>query len=275
MTDEPIQIKQHLRRYLSIKGHEFQKIGNGFKTRCPNPTHEDKTPSCVLYENQSEPYFYCNSCKFTGNLSTLVSVELGLQNRNEDYPAIKKHVIETLGMSATDMNVVSKKNMVPVKKTIAKKPVPIIFSNLSDFKKEFTDGIYRHRAEFIENTGRAEKGKPLLKVTEILLESIYKTKDGRPVMADVKMRFDNGEKIVLSFWKNSETNKITTANAPYMILGIEEFYKNPERPVIITEGGASKKAGDEIFRNTVTVLSPSGGGNKINKHDWSFLDEQD
>lgn len=42
--------------------------------RCPHPNHEDRKPSCAVYDNPEYDYFKCYSCDFHGDILDLVGV---------------------------------------------------------------------------------------------------------------------------------------------------------------------------------------------------------
>ena len=47
--------------------------------RCPNPAHDDKRPSCVLFENGSAPdRFCCRSCGAGGTVVDLYALVAGV-----------------------------------------------------------------------------------------------------------------------------------------------------------------------------------------------------
>ena len=60
-----------LKILLGMLGIKFKEFDNKFKARCPNPEHEDKNPSWVLYKESGVHKCFSN-CGFQGPLSHLV-----------------------------------------------------------------------------------------------------------------------------------------------------------------------------------------------------------
>ena len=88
--------KNSLLQYLQHKGIEAQ---HGL-IRCFNPSHEDKNPSCELFED----HFKCYSCGIHGDIYDAVEILQGITEKAEQYKEIER----TFGGAST-MPVLPKK----------------------------------------------------------------------------------------------------------------------------------------------------------------------
>lgn len=74
--------KNNLLQYLQCKGIEAQR---GL-IRCFNPQHEDKNPSCELFED----HFKCYSCGIHGDIYDAVEILQGITEKAEQYKEIER-----------------------------------------------------------------------------------------------------------------------------------------------------------------------------------------
>ena len=74
--------KNSLLQYLQYKGIEAQR---GL-IRCFNPQHEDKNPSCELFED----HFKCYSCGIHGDIYDAVEILQGITDKAEQFKEIER-----------------------------------------------------------------------------------------------------------------------------------------------------------------------------------------
>src|SRR3989304_366535 len=75
------KLKPLLVDYLEQSGIE---ISNGKLMKCINPAHNDKNPSCVIVDRETDtPGFYCYSCNTAGDIFTAATL---LENKPSHGP---------------------------------------------------------------------------------------------------------------------------------------------------------------------------------------------
>jgi len=251
MTDAD-NLKLRLRSYLIANGYEFQRIDGAERCRCPNPAHTDNRPSAAIYENNSNPpvdILNCQTaCQQSWNIFGVASMIAGIPDTPENFPQIVDEINSKLGNSPGP----EKK---PATKKQDEKAEPTTYATIEEAREVFKTSTFYDRAEKIKLTG---------KITDIFP---YRNKDGEIFLVDVKFRNENGS-TTISFWHNGKF--VTIKSPPLAIMFLDEYYKNPDRPVLIVEGGAAAKAGNDNLSG-FTVLTWRGGTGFADKHDWSFL----
>ena len=124
--------KNSLLQYLQYKGIEAQR---GL-IRCFNPQHEDKNPSCELFED----HFKCYSCGIHGDIYDAVEILQGITDKAEQFKEIER----TFGGAST-APVLPKKSAPKTRKTED-------FATDPDCVKKLEDYFKRHKSRNEEVT---------------------------------------------------------------------------------------------------------------------------
>ena len=114
--------KNSLLQYLQYKGIEAQR---GL-IRCFNPQHEDKNPSCELFED----HFKCYSCGIHGDIYDAVEILQGITDKAEQFKEIER----TFGGAST-APVLPKKSAPKTRKTEDFATDPDCVKKLEDYFK--------------------------------------------------------------------------------------------------------------------------------------------
>lgn len=70
-------------------------VGRDGKCSCPLPDHEDRTPSCHVYDDP-ERGFYCYGCRRGGTVIDLGAALYGLDPRGRGYHEIRRRLLDAL-----------------------------------------------------------------------------------------------------------------------------------------------------------------------------------
>jgi len=83
--------------YMRIFGNVDAIAGR--KVNCPLPDHDDRTPSCHVYDDVDRGWF-CFGCRRGGSIYDLAALMLGLPQTLDDetFIDVKRHVHERLGL---------------------------------------------------------------------------------------------------------------------------------------------------------------------------------
>ena len=230
-------MKHRLSDYLHIKNIEFKK---GFY-RCPNPAHDDSTPSCKLYNNQDGQVLTCMSV--CGTSYDIYDVA-GLLINSDNFIEQKKEVEATLGIIDTS----------DYKPTVAKnitveKPVSIPIEKIDEVYNDEQILHYAIKQEY----GDTITGK------YICYDASGENVNG------VEYRFEqSGRKTVFLIWYNGRTIKWT--NPPRLIFGLNEIKDG--LPFLIVEGPKTREIAAAVLGDRFNVLTWNGGANNADKVDW-------
>jgi hypothetical protein len=65
-------MKVDIVKYMGSKGYHPRAIGNVYRTLCPFPEHQERTPSFTLYP--ADDSFYCFGCHQNGSVLKLMKL---------------------------------------------------------------------------------------------------------------------------------------------------------------------------------------------------------
>lgn len=72
-----------------------EQVGRSGLIRCPLPDHEDRTPSCQIYDDAERGWF-CFGCERGGTIYDLASAMWSLDTRGEDFKILRRRISERL-----------------------------------------------------------------------------------------------------------------------------------------------------------------------------------
>jgi len=72
-----------------------ERVGRDGKVRCPLPDHEDRTPSCAVYDDP-ERGWYCFGCGRGGSVYDLATALSGIGTRGEDFKRLQMWIAQRL-----------------------------------------------------------------------------------------------------------------------------------------------------------------------------------
>lgn len=72
-----------------------RQVGGDGKISCPLPDHEDRTPSCQVYDDP-ERGWYCFGCGRGGTIYDFAAALWGLDTRGEDFKILRRRISERL-----------------------------------------------------------------------------------------------------------------------------------------------------------------------------------
>jgi hypothetical protein len=79
---QKLKIEVKIPLYLETKG---TKVLYKKRFPCPSPNHNDKHPSCVVYQNPDGDYIRCFGCDLHGDIYTLVGLLEDLPNFKQQF----------------------------------------------------------------------------------------------------------------------------------------------------------------------------------------------
>jgi hypothetical protein len=235
-------MKHRLSDYLHLKNIEFKR---GFY-RCPNPAHNDKTPSCKLYNNSDGQVLTCMSqCNATWDVFDIA----GLLINSSHFPDQKAEVERTLGIISDDFVPTKTENPKPEKVKPEYVSIPI----------EKIDEVYND-TEILHYANSKGYGDKIAGKFPCLNE------DGSMVKG-IEYRFEGmGKKTVFLIYYSGKTLK--WSNPPRLIFGLNEI--KPDRPFLIVEGPKTREIAAECLPE-FNVLTWNGGANNADKVDWKSV----
>lgn len=253
---EEIKASISIKDYLSTHRKTEFKKGTGEESicQCPNPAHEDKSPSCNV--NNTKNTFNCFGCGVNGSIIDLIMLIDGL-----DVHAAITYLEEYSGNSVS--SVVNVVNSVPANIDYIVKPLPV--------PKEAR--IYPGESVTVFNP---KSGKTSSHWLPSAVHPYY-NKDREIVQYTMRIEDHNGKVVLPLHWGKSGKyvgwilKKHPTENLPY---GYELFNEDDGRPILVVEG---EKAVDHFYdhfpdiANKVTCVSWMGGSNAVKKTDWSVF----
>jgi hypothetical protein len=231
-------MKHRLSDYLHLKNIEFKR---GFY-RCPNPAHNDKTPSAKLYNNSDGQVLCCMSaCNSTWDIFDIA----GLLINSDKFPEQKAEVEKTLGIMSDDYTPPKAEKKKPDQPTHISIPIDKLNEVYND------DKILEYAKE--KGYGDRISGK-----------YICYSSDGKSV-AGVEYRFENADnkKTVFLIWYNGKSVK--WSNPPRLIFGLNEIKFGC--PYLIVEGPKTREIASVVLPD-FNVLTWNGGANNADKVDW-------
>jgi hypothetical protein len=72
-----------------------RQVGRDGKTNCPLPDHEDRTPSCHVYDDPEQGWF-CYGCERGGTIYDLAAAVSGLDTRGVQFKRLREWISERL-----------------------------------------------------------------------------------------------------------------------------------------------------------------------------------
>jgi hypothetical protein len=221
----------------------------------PNPQgainclwHEDKNPSMSLIGDN----YHCFTCEKNADIYTFAAHFYGLDEKR-DFLAIKRRVVEELGLTNTVFSVPD------AKMTATSKPMPIPIAD---------DAL-----PYIYSDERLKRiGKGVFNVDIAAIDSVYPYRNKQGLIEYVECRypggcFGDGKKKVLGIWFDG--SKTRAKDCPVRLYNRDKLAAFPDLPVVIHEGAKCAEAAGVISGFVHTAYN--GGGKKVHSVDLTPL----
>lgn len=244
-------MKSRLVDYLLAKGVRHVVRGGKYWFSCPHPSHVDEDPSAVIYNNHDGQRLYCASqCRQSFDVYDVAGFLTGAT----EFPDKKEEVERVLNCAP--------RIETPEPKNSEKKPSEYVAVSIDDARTIYDmDKILKIGIE-------REYG------TRIGGYWAAKNEAGEVVGVEVRFESDNPDGTVKKspflFYYSGKALK--WANPPHLVFGLDELVQNPNKFRLIHEGPKARKIAADAMPEFVH-LSWNGGSNKIQKIDWSFLND--
>jgi len=237
--------KHRLKEYLAIQGVQYDERKKTY--RCPNPLHNDESPSAVLYRKGKHvdyPVLWCPVCN---EAWSVVDVAMMLHGFKE-YGETMEHLKSVLNITEITDNSSTKRE--------EKKPEPEIIPVSHEERRKYYNGDYIKKIA-------SEKGwGDVVSVWE------YTDKNDMVTALDVRFELD-GKKTVITWTYNG---KLKHYGVEPQIYNLYECL-NTDKPILITEGCKCAEISRQL--EGFTPCSWSGGAHKAGLVDWTiFKDKQ-
>ena len=229
-------IKFRLKEYLQIQGVQYDERKKTY--RCPNPAHNDESPSAVLYpkgKRADHPILWCPVCNEAWSIFDVA----GLIHNLREFSDMAESVKNTLGI--IDM---------PEKKPESK----IIPVSHADRRKYYN-------GDFIKKIA-SDKGWG-----EVV--SVWEYTDKNDMVTALDIRFElEGKKTVITWTYNG---KLKWFGVEPQIYNLYECL-NSDKPILITEGCKCAEISRRL--EEFTPCTWSGGAAKAHMLDWSVFEDR-
>ena len=172
--------KHRLKEYLTIQGVQYDERKKTY--RCPNPLHNDESPSAVLYKKGKHADYPVLWCPVCNEAWSVIDVAMMLHGFKE-YPETIEHVKSVLNISEIP-------NSSPVKREEKKHEPEIIPVSHSDRRKYYNGDYIKKIA--------AEKGWG-----DVV--AVWEYTDKNDMVTALDVRFENaGKKTVITWTYNGK-----------------------------------------------------------------------
>ena len=236
--------KHRLKEYLSIQGVQYDERKKTY--RCPNPMHNDESPSAVLYKKGKHadyPVLWCPVCNEAWSVIDVAMMIHGFK----EYPETIEHVKSVLNISE-----------IPNSSTVRreeKKPEPEIIPISHADRRKYYNGDY------IKKVASEKVWGDVVAVWE------YTDKNDMVTALDVRFELE-GKKTVITWTYNG---KLKHYGVEPQIYNLYEVL-NSDKPILITEGCKCAEISRRL--EDFTPCSWSGGAGKAGLIDWTILKDK-
>lgn len=237
--------KHRLKEYLAIQGVQYDERKKTY--RCPNPLHNDESPSAVLYRKGKHvdyPVLWCPVCN---EAWSVVDVAMMLHGFKE-YGETMEHLKSVLNITEITDNSSTKRE--------EKKPEPEIIPVSHEERRKYYNGDYIKKIASEKGWGD--------------VVSVWEYTDKNDMVTALDVRFENeGKKTVITWTYNG---KLKHYGVEPQIYNLYECL-NTDKPILITEGCKCAEISRQL--EGFTPCSWSGGAHKAGLVDWTiFKDKQ-
>lgn len=234
-------IKFRLKEYLQIQGVQYDERKKTY--RCPNPMHNDESPSAVFYKHGKHSDYPVLWCPVCNEPWSVIDVAMMLHGFKE-IPETLEHIKSVIGIF---------EHTEPVKKE--KKPEPKIIPVSHADRRKYYNG------DFIKKIA-SEKGWG-----EVVAVWEYTDKNDMVTALDVRFELE-GKKTVITWTYNG---KLKWFGVEPQIYNLYECL-NTDKPILITEGCKCAEISRQL--NDFTPCSWSGGAGKAGLIDWTIFKDK-
>lgn len=237
-------IKFRLKEYLQIQGVQFDAKKKTY--RCPNPAHNDESPSAVLYKKGKHADYPVLWCPVCNEAWSTVDVAMMIHGFKE-YGETMEHLKSVLNISEIP-------NSSPVKREEKKHEPEIIPVSHADRRKYYNGDYIKKIA--------AEKGWG-----DVV--AVWEYTDKNDMVTALDVRFENeGKKTVITWTYNG---KLKHYGVEPQIYNLYECL-NTDKPILITEGCKCAEISRRL--EDFTPCTWSGGAAKAHMIDWSVFKDK-
>lgn len=240
---EKSDLKSRLHSYLCAKNRTPKKLNGALRINCPNPSHADKSPTAIFYENTN--LVNCPVCSESWDVFACAELLDGART----FPEQVKAVQNAIGIMPAE----------PAKSESKTKPE--IIKEIKTFPIETAREIYNEKT-------LQKFGEFIFKTTDFKISNAWPYTDskGDIILVDVRYEKGDGDKDVVSLWHNGKS--VVAKNPPNIIYNLFEVL-NSEKSILLVEGCKTAEAGKILENFTVTTWN--GGSGRVKKVDWSPL----
>jgi len=236
--------KHRLKEYLAIQGVQYDERKKTY--RCPNPLHNDESPSAVLYRKGKHvdyPVLWCPVCN---EAWSVVDVAMMLHGFKE-YGETMEHLKSVLNITEITDNSSTKRE--------EKKPEPEIIPVSHEERRKYYNGDYIKKIASEKGWGD--------------VVSVWEYTDKNDMVTALDVRFENeGKKTVITWTYNG---KLKHYGVEPQIYNLYECL-NTDKPILITEGCKCAEISRQL--EGFTPCSWSGGAHKAGLVDWTVLKDK-
>lgn len=263
---------------LQELGIPTQKEGNRVFIRYPNPSHEDKNPSCLINHNERKQTFKCFSCESHGDVFDLISLVTG-ETLKDVFKKYSHNTIPFNQKYSKDFQI-QESSLKEISKK--KKEAPEHFSPLahSDYLKLDEKKLKQYARKFLYGIVKNKRYKNL---EGYELKDIYPYHNSKKqcIGAMLRLEKEGAKKEILQVSLGKDIHD--SRGTPKFFLGLfDELFSSHLMPfgfkelegkerVILTEGQKASKALAIYNDKTTCALGLFGTQTNLDNIDFSLL----
>lgn len=250
MTEsEKSDLKSRLHSYLCAKNRTPKKIDGALRINCPNPSHADRSPTAIFYENTN--LVNCPVCSESWDIFACAELLDGARTFPEQVKVVQNAIgITPAGTGKSE----SAKSDFTLK--------PEIIKEIKSFPWEAATKI--NNGEILKSEILLERAKKSGWGDKIAGAWPYHNEQGDIIMVDIRFEKSDGKKNIISLWFDGE--EMVSKKPPTLIYNLCEL-KKTDKPVLIVEGCKTAKAAEILDK--FVAITWNGGSSRVKKIDWS------